>query len=126
MRSRGFLMFDLKYYRIGRANKFNTTGKHQPLWCEALWIYDFITNNKIPSREQAIKSLLICKTLKYNDYGLELASYFHQNGLLSLDELKYLNKIENWSSKKDILIDFVKRSFNYSKKLITKLKNNLK
>lgn len=123
MRSKGFLMFDLKYYRIGRANSFNKIGKHQPLWCEALWLYDFINNNKIPDREQAIKSLAICKNLKFYDFGMELAYYFHKNEIISLDELTYLEKIENWSSKSDIILEALKHYFRYTKKLLTIFRN---
>jgi FkbM family methyltransferase len=122
MRSKGFLMFDLKYHRIGRANNFNNTGKHQPLWCEALWLYDFINNDKIPERKLAIKSLVICRTLKFYDYGMELAYYFHQNGIISLDELRYLKKFENWTSKSDIIFHLAKSYFRYSKKLLAVIK----
>ena len=99
MRSKGFLMFDIKIYKVGRKNSLAVYGKHQPLWCEALWLFDYIGQGKKPSLEEALKSLTICKAMKCYDYGLELAGYFNDLGIIDGDMLAYLQKPEKWIIK---------------------------
>jgi len=99
MRSKGFMMFDINIYRVTRKNSLAKHGKHQPLWCQALWLFDFIGTGKKPSREQALKALRICKALRYFDYGCELASYFNDIGIIESEILTYLERLENWVIK---------------------------
>ncbi|MDY6786071.1 MAG: FkbM family methyltransferase [Cyanobacteriota bacterium] len=98
MRSRGFLLFDFQYHRASRKNPLADSGKHQPLWCEAVWLFDFIGQNTVPNREQAFKSLAICQALRYYDYGFELASYFKSLDLIDTEMLNFLENPENWES----------------------------
>lgn len=45
MRSRGFLLFEINVdHRISRKNAFENypNSKHQLLWCEAIWLKDYI------------------------------------------------------------------------------------
>jgi hypothetical protein len=99
MRSKGFVMFDINIHRVSRKNHLAEYGKQQPLWCEAVWLFDFIGQDKKPNLEQALKSLIICKALNYFDYGLELASYFNKLGLIGTDIISYLEKPENWINR---------------------------
>ncbi len=99
LRPKGFLLFDLKYYRVSRKNELSERGRHQPLWCEAVWLFDFIGQEQKPTQEQALKSLRICKALRYYDYGLELGRYFNKLGIISSEILRYLEEAENWMTK---------------------------
>lgn len=98
MRAKGFLLFDLKIHRVSRDNHFMGIGKHQPLWCEAIWLFDYIGQNKVPSLQLAIKVLLICKSLQYYDYGLELAKYFKENMILDDDMFTFFQDPKNWTN----------------------------
>ncbi|MCX7593411.1 MAG: FkbM family methyltransferase [Fischerella sp.] len=100
MRSKGFLMFDINVHRVSRKNLLSEYGKQQPIWCEAVWLFDFIGQDKKPTYEQSIKSLMICKALNYCDYGLELATYFHSLGLIDSELMSHLEKPENWLKPK--------------------------
>ncbi|MBD2179748.1 FkbM family methyltransferase [Planktothrix sp. FACHB-1355] len=99
MRSKGFMMFDIKIYKVGRKNSLIEYGKQQPLWCEALWLFDLIGQGKNPSLEEALKYLTICRAMKCFDYGLELSRYFKDLGIVDRDMLNYLEKPENWIIK---------------------------
>jgi len=103
MRSKGFLMFDLSIHQVGRKNFLSEHGKHQPIWCESLWLFDFIGQKRKPPREQAIKALTICRALGYPDYGFELAAYFNHLGVLNSDELASLSKAEDWEIQHEML-----------------------
>ena len=102
MRSKGFLMFDLSPHQVGRKNFLSEHGKHQPIWCESIWLFDFIGQKRTPPREQAMKALTICRALKYSDYGFELALYFNERGVLTSDELAHLSKAESWEAHDDV------------------------
>jgi len=97
MRGHGFLMFDLTMHRIGRNNALAEHGRQQPMWCEAVWLRDFIGNGDAPDRGQAIKSLIICQALEYYDYGLELAQYYRQHGIIDAKEFEKIEKVETWT-----------------------------
>lgn len=99
LRSKGFLMFDTKIYKVDRKNSLAEYGKHQPLWCEALWLFDYIGQGKKPSLEEALKSLLICKGMKCFDYGLELAGYFKDLEIIDGDMFAYLEMPKSWINK---------------------------
>lgn len=102
MRSKGFLLFDMKIYKPSRKNALEEYGKHQPLWCEAVWLLDYIGQNQKPTREQALKSLRICKALGYFDYGLELAYYFKELGIIDPEIIPYLEVPDNWLNKRKL------------------------
>ena len=92
-------MFELKIYRFGRNNALNKVGKHQPLWVEAVWLFDFVGQDKKTTREQALKALMICKALKYFEYGIELDLYFNKLGIVDQEEVNFLQKPESWLVK---------------------------
>ncbi|AFY89994.1 MAG: hypothetical protein CLLPBCKN_005544 [Chroococcidiopsis cubana SAG 39.79] len=98
MRSQGFLMFDMEIYQASRNNSLSKHGKHQPLWCEVVWLFDFVGTKKKTTPEQAIKYLKICQALEYFDYGLELAYYFKSLGIIEASTVKYLEKPEHWTN----------------------------
>jgi FkbM family methyltransferase len=98
MRSKGFLMFDINIHRVSRKNSLSDYGEHQPLWCETIWLFDFIGQNKHPSMEKALKSLMICKSLKYFDYGMELARYFNDLGLINSTVVEYFERQGKYSA----------------------------
>jgi hypothetical protein len=119
MRSKGFMMFDINIHRVTRKNSLAKHGEHQPLWCQALWLFDFIGTGKKASREQALKALRICKALRYCDYGFELACYFNDIGIIESEILTYLERVENWvirskspSSKAGKLLSLLPESIN--------------
>lgn len=96
MRSQGFLMFSMENYQVSRNNSLSKHGKHQPLWCEVIWLFDFIGTRKRTTLEQALKCLRICQALEYFDYGLELSYYFNSIGIIEKSVVKYLEKPDNW------------------------------
>ena len=104
MRQNGFLLFDIRIYRVGRTNRFAQRSRQQPLWCESLWLRDYRASESwdivvpLPDRTEAIKALYICKTLGFPDYGFELSEYFHAKGLLSDKELTLLSNSRIWAS----------------------------
>ncbi len=100
MRSKGFYMFDINIHSIGRKNILSQHGKHQPLWCNAVWLYDIVGHKEPVTEEQALKVLLICKVLKFFDYGMELVDHFDKLKVLDNHQLAYLKKTDNWIEKK--------------------------
>jgi FkbM family methyltransferase len=103
MRQRGFLLFDITIHRVGRANRFGQRSRMQPLWCESLWLRDYLAADSwglavpVPSRVQATKALYICNVLGFPDYGYELAEHFHSLRLLSGEELEQLSDRRTWA-----------------------------
>jgi len=107
MQSHGFLMFDMNLdHRIPRNNKFkeNPTGKEQILWAEAVWLKDYVGLDQQgrfdvqkfnPSKIKKI--LILCALQKCYDYGLELAIFFHEKGLLAESDLLALQHQEAWN-----------------------------
>jgi FkbM family methyltransferase len=104
MRSRGFLLFDLNaQHRVPRKNQFQDlpTGSEQILWCEAVWLKDYVTLCRASppaalTREKALKALLLCGLQGCRDFGWELATLFHQQGLLAERELAALANPRGW------------------------------
>ena len=82
--------------RVGRKNAFGRRGKHQPMWCETLWLFDVVGRERKITREQAVKYLRICQALGYYDYGLELTHYGHELGVLDRAEVKALEAPASW------------------------------
>ncbi|WP_156800571.1 FkbM family methyltransferase [Thalassoporum mexicanum] len=102
MRSQGFLMFDLQPRYMSRKNHLAGQGAHQPLWCEVVWLFDFVGQHgqkRQPSLVQALKALLICKALKYFDYGFELATYFKDTGVIDQATFTALEDPQFWQSR---------------------------
>lgn len=107
MRANGFLMFDINVsHRISRNNKFKDfpTGGEQILWCETVWLKDYIAMDKqnkfIPglfSDKKIKKILILCALQKCFDFGFELAVFFYRKNLLSKRDLDSLNNLEAWS-----------------------------
>lgn len=98
LRAQNFLMFDIKINRISYNNKFSAFGKHQPLWCNSLWMKNYLeTDNSGLNRIQAFKALLLCKTLGFIDYGYAIGEKFFQDGLLKKKEMNALKQPGFWS-----------------------------
>lgn len=107
MRENAFLMFDINTnHRIARDNAFRemSFGGEQILWCEAVWLRDYIELDRRgafrpeafpPRRVRAI--LVLCALQRCCDYGLELAEFFCSKGLLAPQELQALGSPEAWS-----------------------------
>ena len=104
MRKRGFLLFDMTLHRVPRANQFAELSCQQLMWCQTLWMRDYLAaeswgiNVPPPDREGALKALYICKALGFADYGFELAGYFRSRQLLAEDELASLSVKEAWTT----------------------------
>ena len=104
MRASGFLLFDVTLHRVGRANRFAEQSRQQPLWCESLWLRDYLAQESwgipvpIPDRPQACKALLLCQALGFADYGYELVEYFHAHGLLTDKEKTLLAEPRYWGT----------------------------
>jgi len=103
LRDQGFLLFDLKSYRVSRKNFFSThkTGKEQLIWTEALWFRDYHMLYKADklqnlTRAKAKKVLLTLALYGIYDYGLEVAQIFNKAGLLNEEELTKLSDIDTW------------------------------
>lgn len=96
MRDNGYLLFDMSLHAAARKNPLARHGKHQVLWCEALWLYDYIGNKKHASRIQALKALLICRRLGFLDYGFELARYFGEYGVIEKGDVNILASASFW------------------------------
>lgn len=103
MRDHGFLLFDIIVHRVGRANHLAQASRKQPLWCESLWMRDYVglaghdMPTTHPDRAQAIKALFICRALGFPDFGFELAQYFRSCELLSQSEWSALSKRAIWT-----------------------------
>jgi FkbM family methyltransferase len=104
LRDNGFRLFDLTPHRIGRNNKFATLGaeRGELLWAESVWIKDYVglaQQGKVLdlSRGKALKALLICAVERRLDFGLELATWFCEQGIIDGDELKTLQDEDSWS-----------------------------
>ena len=96
MRDAGFLMFDINTdHRITRANAFakGVETRAQPLWCEVVWLKDYIRlGTEGLTQAKALKALLLCAAHGFLDYGLELAQRFQEDGLIEAD----LSSEEAW------------------------------
>jgi FkbM family methyltransferase len=120
MRSHGYMLFDFKFHKVGRNNHFQSIGKHQPLWCETVWLFDFIGQNKQPTLTLAFNALRICKALQYCDYGLELAKYFKDCGILNHEMLEFFKKSENWQVSPKITVSKAGKLLRFLPKKINK------
>lgn len=98
LRQQGFLALDINIHKVKRNNHLSLYGKHQPIWCQTIWLYDFVgnSNQRNISTEQALKYLKICQVLEFFDYGFELACHFYKLNILDKQIIDYLEKPENW------------------------------
>lgn len=106
LRSRGFLLFDLNpFHRVARNNPMQrqATGREQILWCEAVWLKDYVALARADaaavrglSRDKALRILGLCAVQGCYDYGLELAQLFCDSGLLDRMELARLGNAREW------------------------------
>jgi hypothetical protein len=109
MRANGFLLFDINTtHRVARNNVFkNVNTKHEQLmWCEAVWLKDYIAlakEGKIDkdntSREKLLKALILCSHQGCIDYGYEIATMAYDFGAITISELRSLESPESWSLK---------------------------
>lgn len=120
MRSHGYMLFDFSFHRISRNNSFSDIGQHQPLWCEAVWLFDFIGQDKRPTLDLALKALRICKALKYYDYGLELASYFKDCEIISREMFEFFRAEKNWKTKSKLPVSKAGKLLRLFPKIINK------
>lgn len=99
LRGRGYLMFDMNMeHRISRRGPVAKLGRHQPLWCEAVWLFDYIGRHVVPTRERALRALRLCRSLGYFDFGCELAGYFRSAGIVTADEAGPLEAAAAWTA----------------------------
>lgn len=108
LRNNCFLLFDLELRRMARKNIIgeNRQEKAQLLWCESIWLKDYIqlerkNGLKDLTRSKALKSLLLCGLVGCFDFGYELAELYHRKSLLSQDELTELRSLDGWVIAKD-------------------------
>jgi hypothetical protein len=107
MREKGFLMFDVNVdHRISRDNLFKSypAGGEQILWAESVWLKDYIgleergvlDLSKI-TKHKAMKILVLCALQKCPDYGLELAEFFYNRKIISIEEIQELRNPQAWN-----------------------------
>jgi FkbM family methyltransferase len=105
MRAHGFMMFDLTIHRVGRNNPLSSRSVKQPLYCETVWLRDYLSAESwgiapvAVQRPGVIKALVICWVLGFADYGVELAEHFGREGLLSAQEAAALRAEELWQDR---------------------------
>lgn len=125
-----FLLFDINTsHRIPRNNIFKNTptGAEQLMWCEAVWLKDYIrlaVDNKISEanfgRKKVLKALVLCALQGCIDYGYEVAELAYDLKYLSQSELKALRTASSWqigNGKKDTKEQSYK-VFNYVLRLL--------
>lgn len=103
LRSQGFGLFDINVnHRVARKNSFaDKTKNEQILWCEAVWLRDYrkIVSTEKPklTREKGLKALCIYANHGCYSFGLEMAEYFYDLGILTPEEYRELStNIELW------------------------------
>ena len=82
MEARGFIMYEIFLNNVGRNNDQSAKGKRQPLWCQSIWLRDFIGQKEIPTYCTARLALHITQMMKYYDFAKELQDYFINIGLI--------------------------------------------
>jgi FkbM family methyltransferase len=117
LRSQGFLLFDLTLHRVGRANGLAALSRKQPLWCESLWLKDYLAQESwdipvpLPDRLEACKALLICRALGFADYGYEIGEYFHARKIITGHEFAELGKQDTWAGTSSRAVELGARLF---------------
>lgn len=111
LRERGFLLFDIQTHAVGRRNAYAAVGRHQPLWCECLWLRDYLSASSfgIPEppadRLRALKAVCLAGALGYLDYALEIGAHFAARGLLAeADYVPLLRSAEPGSGATSFLL----------------------
>ena len=82
LREAGFSMIDFRPLFSRRAGWREGESKHQPLWCETIWLRDIVGRAEIPDETAAAKLMLICKALGHFAYGQELAIFLGEENAL--------------------------------------------
>ena len=129
LQDRNFRLFDINSnHRIARRNKFsNVTRSQEIMWCESIWIKDYIDFFKHHpfnlSRSKALKVLLLCANHGCIDYGLELAYFFYEKGLLTQEELKQLHSRQAWQLSQQR--NFMNQSKIFLQKILRLLPNRV-
>jgi FkbM family methyltransferase len=101
MLKKGFGLFDINTdHRIPRAGHLAPQAdKEQMLWCEAVWIRDFVRRPPTfaLTREKALKALYIYANHGCYSFGAEMAAYFHKRGLITPEELAQTADVSFWT-----------------------------
>lgn len=74
MEQNGYIMYDINLCRMVRDVDAKE-GVRQPLWCQATWLYDYVGNNKVPTKRQARVALATALALHYYDFACELQNF---------------------------------------------------
>ena len=64
MEQNDYIMYDIFINRMGRNNQCGGDGITQPLWCQAIWLKDFIAAEITPSEKNALVALETAIILK--------------------------------------------------------------
>lgn len=106
MQKKDFLLFGINTsHRVSRNNQFsNKSSNQQILWCEAMWIKDYVAiEQKVGlniDRAKALKALMLCANHGCIDYGFELSTLFFEKKLITDSEYKSLKDIKGWYLQK--------------------------
>jgi len=96
MLAQGYGLFAINTnHRVPRSNGFSGAATNeQILWCEAIWLRDFLRKPPQASltREKAIKALCMYANHGCYSFGLETAGYFHRSGLIRDEEFEWMSK----------------------------------
>lgn len=85
MEDAGFVMYDMVLHRIGRDNPKSQEGMRQPMWCQSLWMRDFVWTEPPKTARMAKAAILIASMFEFYDYAYELQSYCKEHGILTGD-----------------------------------------
>lgn len=126
METNHFIMYDLFLNSRGRDNVFKHADKLQPLWCQAIWIKDYIGAGIIPNEEEAMVALEVSVLLEYYDYAYELHEYLLSHKVFDSPVVKLVgeDRVEVSKNKDSKSMDSKKP--NTLKKIKKKLKKKIK
>jgi FkbM family methyltransferase len=97
LREAGFSMVDFRPLFSRRAAWQEGESRHQPLWCETIWLRDVVGRGEVLDETAAAKLLVTCKALGHFAYGQELAIVFgKQNGPLPTEVAAQLADEATW------------------------------
>jgi FkbM family methyltransferase len=100
MLQKGFGLFDINTdHRIPRTGHLAPEAHNeQMLWCEAVWMRDFVKRPPaLPlTREKALKALYVYANHGCYSFGAQMATYFHERGLLTPEELAQTADVSFW------------------------------
>jgi FkbM family methyltransferase len=107
LRSKGFTCLQLRNQPSETRN--NTASgwarnQGQPMACESIWLRDLVgsESHSFPmTRSKAFRCLTLCANFGFLDFGLELAGFFLQSGLLNKNEFSQLEIEDSWVIEKE-------------------------